>query len=869
MHAHAREPDRRRESPTTASPEHDADHAEPDLAATAMLEPAPLREPGTSRIRRGTAAGLPDGLRSGIESLSGLELDDVRVHRDSTRPAALGAAAYTEGADIHLGPGQEEHLAHEAWHVVQQKQGRVRPTTRLGRTDVADAGALETEADAMGARALAGPAPATAPRRRAVAAPGTVQLKWGQHDGKERDRVRGILDAVGRMNPFPYELAGVLEDLVHVDSKATDAALRTAVQHLADHLTTVERGEAIAAALGAGTTHGYVDLACRACADDTKLADLLTFAGALERAAPPQVPDVTALTVAATLLAQGRTTPQLVDLLVATPTMATTAPRAAAVVDHRLAGGSATGALLAAAVVGDDDGALPGALTAVRAFAAQAGFDALDARDQQALVAERSRLTTDDLIAKGVAVATSATRGEAAAALTRMRAFNYDPAVEAHVSSKAQAHAESVVTQARARAEADADQSKVAIRDSKRDEATTAALTRNEKRAFERNPQDAALGRKRDLKLETMVVEDDRQIDSTLTTERQRIADEVGPAAQQSKEKQYTQWLATVQHHPRAVEALRAAAEDFALAGKVIDALNQASGAGPILLAGVERTALVNLVTIPAADLAQLSAAGVTPAQAASFAASAHQARLLGILGRAGVTAARVLELAPLLGRFAAEVQDATESGHLAQLLRTVPVDVVLSLRECCPTEIPGRLGALAQVVAKTATPEDAKTVLTFCKEAHWNAALLTQTFQPLAPASLLAVVQAAVFGAELGRFQADSREFGGWLNAVDRLVRANHLDVISGGAWQGHDGRRMHTDHRDYRVVLKGTTTRVGSFCVHHHPEAVRASPGNPNASRSHLKPTMHSDEHYYTPDALTGIRPKIELRPPTASRR
>jgi hypothetical protein len=26
-------------------------------------------------------------------------------------------------ADIHIGPGQEKHLAHEAWHTVQQKQG--------------------------------------------------------------------------------------------------------------------------------------------------------------------------------------------------------------------------------------------------------------------------------------------------------------------------------------------------------------------------------------------------------------------------------------------------------------------------------------------------------------------------------------------------------------------------------------------------------------------------------------------------------------------------------------------------------------------------------------------------------------------------
>ncbi|MEM7041075.1 MAG: DUF4157 domain-containing protein [Bacteroidota bacterium] len=36
------------------------------------------------------------------------------------------AHAYDQGTDIHIGPGQEKHLPHEAWHVVQQKQGRVR-----------------------------------------------------------------------------------------------------------------------------------------------------------------------------------------------------------------------------------------------------------------------------------------------------------------------------------------------------------------------------------------------------------------------------------------------------------------------------------------------------------------------------------------------------------------------------------------------------------------------------------------------------------------------------------------------------------------------------------------------------------------------
>src|SRR5690349_9132720 len=61
--------------------------------------------------------GLPDQLKSGIEQLSGYSLNDVQVHYNSDKPAQLQAHAYAQGADIFVGPGQEQHLPHEAWHV--------------------------------------------------------------------------------------------------------------------------------------------------------------------------------------------------------------------------------------------------------------------------------------------------------------------------------------------------------------------------------------------------------------------------------------------------------------------------------------------------------------------------------------------------------------------------------------------------------------------------------------------------------------------------------------------------------------------------------------------------------------------------------
>lgn len=70
--------------------------------------------------RQANNTGLPDKLKAGIEHYSGASLDGVKVHYNSAKPAQLNALAYAQGADIHLGPGQEQHLPHEAWHVVQQ-----------------------------------------------------------------------------------------------------------------------------------------------------------------------------------------------------------------------------------------------------------------------------------------------------------------------------------------------------------------------------------------------------------------------------------------------------------------------------------------------------------------------------------------------------------------------------------------------------------------------------------------------------------------------------------------------------------------------------------------------------------------------------
>jgi hypothetical protein len=189
---------------------------------------APFRDAGAGPKGVAIAAPahrLPDTLRTGIESLSGLAMDDVRVHYNSSRPAALRAFAYTEGTEIHLGPGQERHLPHEAWHVVQQKQARVAPTFRMKGARIGADARLEKEADAMGTKALqakarAGEHPGVQ-RSPCVGAP-VVQMK--SQIVKLEDLSPEMLEALDLENP---DHVALLEADAVVDANAERLATST------------------------------------------------------------------------------------------------------------------------------------------------------------------------------------------------------------------------------------------------------------------------------------------------------------------------------------------------------------------------------------------------------------------------------------------------------------------------------------------------------------------------------------------------------------------------------------------------------------------------------------------------------------------
>jgi hypothetical protein len=130
--------------------------------------PSGVDAPGPSR-------GLPPALRMGVERLSGVAMDDVKVNLNSHKPIRLNAHACAEADQIDVAPGQEGQLPHEAWHAAQQKQGRAPVTRQFKSLKINDDASLEREADVMGARAMASTGPAPTGLRRVPLTAGPVQ----------------------------------------------------------------------------------------------------------------------------------------------------------------------------------------------------------------------------------------------------------------------------------------------------------------------------------------------------------------------------------------------------------------------------------------------------------------------------------------------------------------------------------------------------------------------------------------------------------------------------------------------------------------------------------------------------------------------
>lgn len=152
-------------------------------AGLRTTESAPQRQSG-----RDPRTGLPRRVKHAAEQRSGLSMDDVRVTYNGTLPGTVGARALTKGNRISVAPGEESSVAHELWHVVQQKQGRVGTDgTKVGHPINRDA-ALESEADAFRDEGFRTATPDASPDPlRSVASPGLAPMQLNGHSSDEED----------------------------------------------------------------------------------------------------------------------------------------------------------------------------------------------------------------------------------------------------------------------------------------------------------------------------------------------------------------------------------------------------------------------------------------------------------------------------------------------------------------------------------------------------------------------------------------------------------------------------------------------------------------------------------------------------------
>lgn len=273
-----------------APPAYGIDFVDRDLKANAgpLLQGKFATNEASAQVQDDGAAaenktGLPDRLKAGLEKLSGMDLSGVRVHYNSASPARLNAHAFTQGSDIHVAPGQEKHLPHEGWHVVQQMQGRVKPTMQAKDVAINDDAGLEREADAMGGRAVqmrraekvaSGPITQTTTAEPRAREPTEVSEIPSMTIGTSREKVRlnflSTRQAVSHISKLVTTAHSVqrgrFKDEEDIQSKPISDSSPFLVQRMtgvAGGLVTTEVGVEIQRAHGSGQSLGHVGVVQR------------------------------------------------------------------------------------------------------------------------------------------------------------------------------------------------------------------------------------------------------------------------------------------------------------------------------------------------------------------------------------------------------------------------------------------------------------------------------------------------------------------------------------------------------------------------------------------------------------------------------
>ncbi|MGH1338154.1 MAG: eCIS core domain-containing protein [Aureispira sp.] len=155
--------------------------------------------------------GLPEELKLRMEQKFKVSLDDVEVYYNSNQPAMFGALAYAIGNKIYIGPGQEKHLEQELAHVIQQKLGLAKGSSK---DQVNIDPNLETQALNMADEARQTPVEDKVPEQQPVMQP---QQEVMQLQGDEE--LIQQLDALSRGETLGGEV-----DIALLKAQAVDSA---------------------------------------------------------------------------------------------------------------------------------------------------------------------------------------------------------------------------------------------------------------------------------------------------------------------------------------------------------------------------------------------------------------------------------------------------------------------------------------------------------------------------------------------------------------------------------------------------------------------------------------------------------------------
>jgi len=106
----------------------------------------------------GIKASMPNDVQAKMENSFGTSFSNVNIHQNDNSAVRMGALAFARGNNVHFAPGQyspntskgQELLGHELSHVVQQRSGRVKPTTQGKGIPVNDSPCIGTRSGCNG-----------------------------------------------------------------------------------------------------------------------------------------------------------------------------------------------------------------------------------------------------------------------------------------------------------------------------------------------------------------------------------------------------------------------------------------------------------------------------------------------------------------------------------------------------------------------------------------------------------------------------------------------------------------------------------------------------------------------------------------------